>query len=511
MSETAESRHRSTGVLVRVLAGIERAGNLLPHPFWLFGILSVLLAVLSWILAALGVTAISPADGETVAVRSLISVEGIGEAVSGVVENFATFPPLGTALVTMIGVGMAEKAGLLTTMLRATVVRVRGRWLTFALAFTAMIAHVASDAAYIVLIPLGAIVFRAAGRSPVLGIVVALVAISAGTDASPLITPTDVILSGLTTAAAGTIDPSYVVSPVANYYFSAASSVILSIVITVVVEGFLAKRVETGEDAEIEEDRDSLVLTAGQRRGLRRAGIAALVYLLALAAAVAPPGSPLRGENGSLLDSPLLSGIAIELSVLFLVAGTAYGTAVGTVRRGRDVPDLITQGLRDIAPILVLFFAVSQFLAYFKWSKIGEVTAIHGAALLKSLGAHSLLIFVGILVLVSLINLLVTSGSAQWALVAPVFVPMLMLLDIPPETTQALYRIADSCTNVITPMSPYFVMALGFLQRYRKSAGIGTLASMTIPLAFSMLIVWTLLFLAWWGLGLPLGPGAPIR
>ncbi|MER7015484.1 AbgT family transporter [Saccharopolyspora sp. NPDC000359] len=512
MRGAAQTPPRSTRVLVRVLAGVERAGNLLPHPFWLFGILSAVLAVLSWVLHALGVTAVNPADGGIVAVRNLISADGIRTAVSGVVENFVTFPPLGTALVTMIGVAVADKAGLLTTVLRAAVVRVPRRGVTFALAFTGMIAHVASDAAYIVLIPLGAIVFRAVGRSPVLGIVVALVAISAGTDASPLITPTDVILSGLTTAAAGTLDPTHVVSPVANYFFSAASSVVLSAVITLVVEGFLAKRVETGEDdANVELDDSSLALTADQRRGLRNAGIAALGYLAVLVVVTLPSGSPLRGEDGSLLESPLLSGIAAVLSLLFVITGAAYGTAVGVVRRSRDLPDLMVQGLRDIAPILVLFFAVSQFLAFFKWTGIGEVTAIHGAALLESLGAHSLLVFLGILVLVSLINLVVTSGSAQWALVAPVFVPMLMLLDIPPETTQALYRIADSCTNVITPMSPYFVMALGFVQRYRREAGIGTLAAMTIPLALSMLLVWTVLFFAWWGLGIPLGPGAPVR
>ncbi|MER7082268.1 aminobenzoyl-glutamate transport protein [Saccharopolyspora kobensis] len=511
MRGAAQTPPRSTRALIRVLAGIERAGNVLPHPFWLFGILSAVLAVLSWGLHALGATAINPSDGGTVAVRDLISADGIRTAVSGVVENFVTFPPLGTALVTMIGVAVADKAGLLTTMLRAAVIRVPRRWVTFALAFTGMIAHVASDAAYIVLIPLGAIVFRAVGRSPVLGIVVALVAISAGTDASPLITPTDVILSGLNTAAAGTLDPAYVVSPVANYFFSAVSSVVLSAVITLVVEGFLAKRVEAGADDEVELDESALELTPDQRRGLRNAGIAALGYLAVLVLVTIPGGSPLRGEDGSLLDSPLLSGIAIVLALLFTIAGAAYGIAVGAIRRSRDLPDLMTQGLRDIAPILVLFFAVSQFLAFFKWTRIGEVTAIHGAALLKSLGAHSLLIFLGILVLVSLINLVVTSGSAQWALVAPVFVPMLMLLDIPPETTQALYRIADSCTNVITPMSPYFVMALGFIQRYRRDAGIGTLAAMTIPLALTMLLVWTLLFFAWWALGIPLGPGAPVR
>ncbi|RZQ62367.1 AbgT family transporter [Amycolatopsis suaedae] len=508
----AKPAPRLLNVLLRSLDGVERLGNKLPHPFWLFVILSGVLALASWGLAAGGVSAVNPATGKTVEAKNLLSVEGVQMMVGDVVKNYTSFPPLGTILVVMLGVAVAERSGLLAAVLRAGVSRVSPRWVTFALAFTGMVSHVASDAAYVVLIPLGALAFRAVGRSPILGIVVAFVSISAGYDASPLITPTDAILSGLTTAAAHTIDPAYVVTPVANYFFSLASSVVLAAVITLVTEKVLARRAESlpvDDDAD-EDDLGELKLKPEERRGLRAALIALVVFVVALVAAVLPPGSPLRGEGGSIVQSPLLTSIAIFLALGFLAAGWAYGKAAGTIGGARDVPGFMAHGFREMAPILVLFFAISQFLAYFKWTGIGEIVAIRGADLLKTAGISGPVVFLGILLVVTVINLIVTSGSAQWALVGPVFVPMLMLLDIPPETTQALYRIADSCTNAITPMSPYFVMALGFLQRYRRSAGIGTLASMTIPLSLTLLVVWTLLFFVFWGFGIPLGPGAPV-
>ncbi|MEW1842501.1 AbgT family transporter [Nonomuraea angiospora] len=574
---------RSLNALLRVLGGIERLGNRLPHPFWLFVILAALLALVSWGLAAAGVSAVNPATGKTVVAENLLSADGVRMMVGDAVTNYTSFPPLGTILVVMLGVAVAERSGLLAAVLRAGVSRVSPKWVTFALAFTGMVAHVASDAAYVVLIPLGALAFRAVGRSPILGIVVAFVSISAGYDASPLITPTDAILSGLTTAAAHTVDPAYTVTPLANYFFSLASSLVLAATITLVTERVLARRVEslpidpepsspdspasvdspaslespsssdspissgasnsptsTGSTGSSTSDGSSdsassdlggvgavstvgrvgglglvggvggLALSASERKGLRAALIALVVYVAAVVAAVLPAGSPLRGKDGGIVQSPLLTSIAIFLALAFLAVGWAYGRAAGTITGSRDIPGFMAHGFREMAPILVLFFAISQFLAYFKWTGIGEIIAINGAGLLKSAGVSGPVVFLGILVVVTLINLVVTSGSAQWALVGPVFVPMLMLLNIPPEYTQALYRIADSCTNAITPMSPYFVMALGFLQRYRRSAGIGTLASMTIPLSFTLLVVWTLLFFAFWWVGIPLGPGAPI-
>ncbi|GAA0548782.1 AbgT family transporter [Saccharopolyspora erythraea] len=504
-----------TSLVLRALEVVDRVGNKLPHPFWLFVILGALVVLASWPLAALGVSAVSPADGERIAVRSLVSGEGVRMMLGDLIDNFVNFPPLGLIVVVMLGVAVADKTGLLPAMMRGALSRVPPRLVTFAVALTSMFGQVASDAAFVVIIPLAMVAFRAVGRSPVIGAVVGYVSVGGASSIGLVITGSDAVFAGVTTSAAHTIDPGYAVTPVSNYYFSAVSSVILAISITVVTELVVARRVAAMNRAEPEltdvEELPDMTLSAGEKTGVRRAMIAAAAFLAGVVLAVLPSGSPLRGDGGSIVDSPLMDNVAVVLMLFFLVIGVVYGATTGTITAPGDVPELMARGLRELVPVLVLFFAASQFLGYFKWTNIGQVIAIGGADLLRSLGASPVLIFVGAIVLVSVLNLLLTSGSAMWALVAPVLVPMLMLLDIQPETTQALFRVADAPTNSLTPMSPYFVIALGFIRRYRPSAGVGTLMSLVLPLALVNLCVWTLLFLAWYGLGLPLGPGVPIR
>ncbi|WBQ03683.1 AbgT family transporter [Kribbella sp. CA-293567] len=498
--------------LVRGMAVIERAGNALPHPFWLFWILSAILAVASAILAALDVSVVSPKDGKTVAVQNLLSGEGLQMAVSTAVSNFAEFPPMATIVVVIMGVALAERTGFLQSLMKISVSRVPTSMVVFAVAFAGTMSHVASAAAYIILVPLGGLAFRAVGKSPILGIVVAYTAIASGYDASPIPTPNDAIFAGITEAAARTVDPDASISPLSNWFFNIASSVLLALVITLVTRLVLSKRDDLDADPDAPgDDPDALTLSSRERTGLRRAGIVFVLSALAIVAVLIPPDSPLRGENGSIVESPFLDGIAMVVAVLFGLVGITYGVTVGVIRTGGDVPKLMAEGIKQMAPVLVLFFAIAQFLAYFSWSRIGDLLSAESARWLGDLGAPTVVIFLGILVLLTLINILVTSGSAMWSLTAPILVPMMLLLDVPAETTQALFRIADSGSTAITPMSPYFVMALGFLQRYRKDAGVGTLASYTVPLAVAMTIAWTLLFLAWWALGIPLGPGAPVR
>lgn len=508
---------RSTGramtVLMRFLQLIERAGNKLPHPFWLFILMGVLVVLLSALLEALGAYAVSPADGERIAVKSLISPEGVQVVFGDAVDNFASFPPMALIVVVMLGVAVAERAGLLNAVLRGSVTRVPDKLLTLALALVGVSASVASDAAYVVLVPLGAMIFKAAGRSPILGLVTAFGSISAGYNASIALTPGDALFAGLTTGAAQIIDPQYTVTPVANYFFTAVSAVLLALIITAVAEFVLAPataRMQVdgdGADAELGDMR----LTADERRGLRNALLVVVAVAALVAAALIPSGSPFRGEDGGVLSSPLITGIAFIMGLLFLVAGAVFGRTTGSLSRAREIPEAMAQGVRDLAPVLVLFFAAAQFLAYFKWTGLGEVLAVRGAELLDAAGVPTPVMLVGMVLVCTVMNIMITSGSAQWALVAPVFVPMFMLLSIPPETTQAVFRVADSPTNVISPMSPYFAMALGFLQRYRRDAGIGTLLSMTLPISVAMLVGWTLILLVWWGLGIPLGPGAAVR
>lgn len=497
---------RMLEVAFKAIGAIERVGNKLPHPVWLFVFLATALVLLSAIMEALGVTVVKPGDGSEIAVKSLLSREGLQVIVGDVVDNYAAFPPLATILTTMLGIAIAEKSGLINAVLRMTVTKVKPRYITFAVSYAGMIGHVAGDAAYVSLIPLGALVFRAVGRSPILGAIVAFVSISAGYDASPSLTTTDVLLSSISTAAAQTIDPTAFVTPTSNYFFALASSVVISLVITLVVEKVLSKRQDLDEDADgVEREPSSVHLEEAEYRGLRAAGVVALVFAGVLIAVLAFPASPLRGEGNGLLNSPVMTGMAGIIGLFFAFVGYAYGRKAGAYDRPSDVIPAAVDGVKSMAPILVLFFAISQFLAYFKWSGIGQVIAVSGAELFERLNAPGWAILLGVAILISVMNFIITSGSAMWSLAAPIFIPMLMLLNIPPETTQAMYRVADSVTNCVTPMSPYFVMALGFIQQYRKSAGIGTLASFTIPLAGVIWVVWMVLFFIWYGFGIPFG------
>ncbi|GAA3583440.1 AbgT family transporter [Kribbella ginsengisoli] len=512
MTTTATPPKKDLPRLVRGMAVIERAGNALPHPFWLFWILSAILAVVSAILAALDVSVLSPKDGKVVAVQNLLSGDGLQMAVSTAVSNFAEFPPMATIVVVIMGVALAERTGFLQSLMKVSVSRVPTSMVVFAVAFAGTMAHVASAAAYIILVPLGGLAFRAVGRSPILGVVVAYTAIASGYDASPIPTPNDAIFAGITEAAAKTIDPNASVSPLSNWFFNIASSILLALVITLVTRLVLSKRDDLDADPDAPgEDPDALTLSDRERTGLLRATVVFVIAAIAIIAVLIPHSSPLRGENGSIVESPFLDGIAMVVAVLFGLVGITYGVTVGVIEKAGDVPKLMAEGIKQMAPVLVLFFAIAQFLAYFSWSRIGDLLSAESARWLGELGAPKVVIFLGILILLTLINILVTSGSAMWSLTAPILVPMMLLLSVPAETTQALFRIADSGSTAITPMSPYFVMALGFLQRYRKDAGVGTLASYTVPLAIAMTVAWTVLFLAWWALGIPLGPGAPVR
>ncbi|WP_312918659.1 AbgT family transporter [Kocuria sp.] len=518
------------GALLRFLNGVEWVGNKLPHPFWLFVILAGLVAVLSAVLATAGVTAQNPATGDVETVHNLLTSEGLQAMVGDAVENFASFPPLGVVITVLLGVAVAERSGLINTAVKLVVSRVSAGWLTFVLALTGVTGSVASDAIVVVLIPLGAAAFKAAGRSAVLGAVIAFVSSSAGFNASLVVNLTDPLVGGITQSAAQLVDPEYTVSPIANYFFSAASAVVLALVITLVSETVLtrmtkkyhaaerseaeAARAAEAGDGEHAETFTAQTLTVTSRRettalwaavGTLVAGLGIYFTLLFI------PGTPFPGEDGTPLTSVLISSVAVPIGLLFFVCGIAYGIVAGTIDKASDVPPMMASAITQVAPLIVLFFAAAQFIAWFDWSNMGTVLAIKTAGVLGSAGVPPVVLFAGMVMLISVINLFITSGSAQWTLTAPVLVPMFMYLSIPPETTQMLFRIGDSPSNVLSPLNPFFAMTLGFIQRWYPKAGIGTLMSMVLPLSLAMIVVWFLFFLAWWGLGIPLGPGSPTR
>jgi len=510
------------------LGWIEKVGNKLPDPFWLFVILAGVVAVSSWLASKAGLSATDPASGEEIHVESLLTGENISRMVTDAVENFIAFPPLGVILAVMLGVAVAEQTGLLAAMVRAMVDKVSPKMLTFMVALAGVTGSVASDAIYVIIIPLGAMAFHAVGRSPVVGAMVAFAASSAGFNASLILNITDLLLAGISTSAAQLVDQTYEVSPLANIFFVIPSAVVLSLIITAVTELFVDKKAEHLVDHDhIDEDElqldesnqpndshltddDDLSLTPLERKGLAWAGITLLVALVAYFALLFIPGSPFARTEEGFMESPLIRAIAVPIALIFFATGLVYGLIVGTINNAADIPKFMAKGLESLLPILVLFFAVSQFLAWFQWSNLGPWTAIKGSELLQSWDLPNVILFAAFVLMVTLINLFITSGSAQWALMAPVVVPMMMYVDVSPEVTQMLYRIGDSPSNIITPMSPYFALALTFLQKYYKKAGVGTLMSLALPYAVSMLVGWFIFFMIWYALGIPLGPGSPM-
>ena len=519
--------------LMKTLVLIEKAGNKLPHPFWLFLILAAVVMVLSWWLASAGVSAVNPADDKEVAVVNLLSTESLREIVAGITESYVTFPALGLVLVVLFGVAVAEQSGLFPTMMRAALSNVSPRLVTPVVALVGAAASIASDASYMIVIPLGGLAFKAVGRNPVIGCAVAYAAVSGGYSAAPFVNSLDAILGGISTSAAHIIDESYTVTPVANLYFNFVSMFAVALAITVVTELLLNKR---GEQMELTEDngnghdasgtstsgtdddtagRDiqdqdlSAPVTAREKRGMLITLIVGIIGVAAFVAIAWPEGSFLRDADGGFtMESGLMAGIAPLIGMGFFVLGIVYGVVTGSIKHPNNVPEMMVKGVAPFVQVLVLFFAASQFLALFAKSNLGVILAIRGAEFFQNMGATTFLILIGGYLLTALGAMFITSGSGLWTLMAPVLIPMFMLLGIAPEITQAVYRIGDSTTNIISPMSPYFVMILGFIQRYKKDAGIGTLLSLTIPLSFAMFIVWGILFFIWWATGIPMGPGA---
>ena len=520
--------HRDQDGMTGLLGWIEKIGNKLPDPFWLFVILAGVVAVASWLASMAGLSAVDPASGEEIHVESLLTGDNLSRMVTDAVDNFIAFPPLGVILATMLGVAVAEQTGLLAAMVRAMVDRVSPKILTFMVALAGVTGSVASDAIFVIIIPLGAMAFHAAGRSPVVGAMVAFASASAGFNASLILNVTDLLLAGISTSAAQIVDSAYEVSPLANIFFVIPSAIVLSLIITAVTELYVDKKAQglvdhdaidedelqldestEPDDAHLTDD-DDLSLTPLERKGLIWAGVTLLLSLAAYFALLFIPGSPFARPDEGFMESPLIRAIAVPIALMFFATGLVYGLIVGTVNKAADIPEFMAKGLESLLPILVLFFAVSQFLAWFQWSNLGPWTAIKGSELLQSWDLPNVLLFAAFVLMVTLINLFITSGSAQWALMAPVVVPMMMYVDVSPEVTQMLYRIGDSPSNIITPMSPYFALALTFLQKYYKKAGVGTLMSLSLPYSVAMLVGWFLFFMLWYTLGIPLGPGSPM-
>ncbi|UNZ21431.1 AbgT family transporter [Streptomyces sp. 891-h] len=500
-------RNRFSGVSGNLLGGIERVGNKLPHPFILFVYLALLIIAVSGVTNLFGVTVEDPESGKTEPVRSLLSGDGLVYMLTSALDNFVEFPPLGLVVVMMLGIGLAQQVGLIESAVKRVILAAPPRLVTAAVFLTGICGNLASDAAFIIIPPLAALVFRAVGRHPLAGLAAGFTAAGAGFSANFFIAGTDVLLSGISTEAAGIVDSGTAVSPVANWYFMVASVVTLTLIGVLVTEKIVEPRLGAYQGDDDSNALEQSQLTPEQRRGLRNALLATLGYVAVVTAVVALPNSPLRGKGGALVESPLLHGIVPLLFLLFVVGAVAYGITVNALRSSGDVPTYMAEAAKNLGGFLVLIFAAAQAIAYFDWSRLGLWVAVNGAELMESLDISGLAGLIGLSLITLVLSLLIASGSGLWAIEAPIFVPMFMLQEVNPAYTQLAYRIADSSTNCLVPLSPYVAIMLGFIQQYDKRAGLGTLFALVLPFTVAFYVGWMLLFVAWVLLGIPIGPG----
>lgn len=496
------------GFFQRFLDVVERVGNKLPDPFVLFVGLAVLMIIVSSIFSLFDASVIHPGSGEEMPIKNLISGEGLQFILTSMLDNFTGFAPLGLVLVMMLGVGLAEKVGLLDYAVRKTILKSPPFLLTYTVVFVGILGNLASDAAVVLIPPLAALVFYKVGRHPLAGLAAGFAGAGAGFTANLFVAGTDALLAGISTEAAAIIDDSIVVTAVDNWYFNIVSVFVLTIVGGLVTTKFVEPRLGKYVGDAVEEETTEDLPNA--KKGFINAFISGLVYIAIVVTVIFIPNSPLRNEDGGIVPSPFLDGIIPIILLFFIIIGVAFGVTVGKIKTSKDVSTYMAESMKDMASYIVLVFALAQFIAYFNWSNLGTWVAVNGANFLTSIDFTGIWLIMGYIIFTALMNFLITSGSAKWAIEAPIFIPMFMQLGYSPAFTQVAYRIADSSTNIVTPLFPYMVIILAFIQKYDKKASIGTYISLMLPYSISFLIAWIILILIFFYTGLPFGPGVHV-
>lgn len=499
----------------KVLDLIERLGNKVPHPAVLFLSLIVLLVILSQAFQMMGTSVtyqrINPETHEvekaTTAVQSLVSAEGIRFVFTSVVANFINFGPVGIILVAMIGVGLAERSGLIGALIRKIVIVAPPQAMTAILVTLGVLSSIASDAGYLVLIPLGAVAFHSLGRHPLAGMAAAFAGVAAAFGANFLVKPIDGILAEMTNDAIHLVDPAQSIALTANFYFGIASSIMLILVCTLVSDRIVEPRLGPYQgEAPVPDNKG---LSVEESRGLLFALFALLAVVIVVGLLTLPSGAPLRDPaTGAIIgESPFMASLVFLIMVVFFATGVAYGWGAGTLRTANDAIDAITKTFADLAGLMLLFFVIGQFVAYFTFTNLGTVLAVTLANALGDANLNSVTLLLAFIAIGFLLSIPVPNILPKWAIMAPVFVPLFMKLGVDPEVVLAAYRVSDSPPNVINPLLPHFALVVGFAQRWQQDAGVGTVVAMMLPFAAATSLAWVLLFLAWYLLGIPFGTG----
>ncbi|MGS0676705.1 AbgT family transporter [Shewanella sp. 0m-4] len=500
------------GMLGKALDSIERVGNKLPDPAMLFLILMFAVWALSALLSGVSFDAIDPTTNSPIVVNNLLTAEALTKFLTSMVTTFTAFAPLGVVLVAMLGVGVAEHSGFINTALKRMLKITPAKFLTPAVVLVGIISHTATDAGYVVVIPLAGVIFFTVGRHPLAGIAAAFAGVSGGFCANFIPSGIDPLLQSFTQAAAQIVDPTIEVNPLNNWFFAASSCIPITLVIWYLTDKVLEPRLNRTHKVNREEV-DLPAMEEEKPSEIKAFRVATLVMVVAIAAffsLTVPETSTLRDGNGSLTSfkAPLMQSIVPLIFIFFMLPGLVYGYMTGAFKTSGDVVQAMSKSMSGMSHYIVMAFFCAQFVAAFSASNLGALIAVEGAGGLKALNLPAEITVVGMIVLVGFVNLFVGSSSAKWALIGPVLVPMLMQLNISPDLSQAAYRVGDSSSNIITPLMPYFPLVVVYCQRYVKNIGIGTLISMMLPFSLALMSIWSVWLLAYWALGFPLGLGA---
>ncbi|SCG97647.1 MULTISPECIES: AbgT family transporter [unclassified Romboutsia] len=524
MDRAVKSTQEKKSVFQKCLDGIEVVGNKLPHPITLFALFCVAIMIISAVAAGVGLSAegelINRATNEvefqTITAVSLLSREGIVYMLENAISNFINFAPLGVVLVGMLGIGTAEGSGYISALLKKTVSVTPAKLVTPMVVFLGVMSNIASDAGYVVLVPLAALIFMSFGRHPLAGLAAGFAGVSGGFSANLIIGTIDPMLAGISTGAAQMLDPNYTVQAASNMYFMMASTFLITGLGWFITDKIVEPRLGSfsGKSQLSEEDKNLQNLSKEEQRALKITNTVVLLMLAALVAIVLMPNSVLRNLEAdtfanSIIDhSPLMNGLVVLIAIIFFVAAVVYGKLSGKFKNEKDVGAELGKSMASMGSYIALAFVMAQFVSYFSYTNLGTILALKGAELLGSMNMNSIVLIIVFVLFAGFINLFMGSASAKWAIMAPVFLPMFMKLGISPELTQVAYRIGDSTTNIISPLMSYFAMIVIFAQKHDKKAGIGTLISTMVPYSLIFLVGWIIMLVLWMTLGLPLGPGA---